>query len=174
MLEEYARLRERRGSARVIQEKTVKNLRGEAEESRQTMENAQLDYCRITQIDLYQHGPAYIPFYREQYRSIANVEIERVRAQLDEQSRRLESAFMNDFVAELNETVMEAQQEIEAINRELKQLPFGNDTYRFVMSEKPDRAVFFRICRRLKEYMDSPEMYMNSLRDDEEMEHDIR
>lgn len=174
MLEEYARLRERRGSARVIQEKNVKNLRGEAEESRQTMENAQLDYCRITQIDLYQHGPAYIPFYREQYRSIANVEIERVRAQLDEQSRRLESAFMNDFVAELNETVMEAQQEIEAINRELKQLPFGNDTYRFVMSEKPDRAVFFRICRRLKDYMDSPEMYMNSLRDDEEMEHDIR
>lgn len=174
MLEEYARLKERRGTVRVIQEKTVKNLRGEVDECKQAMENAQLEYCKITQIDLYQHGPSYIPFYREQYRSIANVEIERVRAQLAEQSRRLESAFMNDFVAELNETVMEAQQEIEAINRELKQLPFGNDTYRFVMSEKSDRAVFFRICRRLKDYMDSPELYMNSMRDDEEMEHDIQ
>lgn len=174
MLEEYARLKEHRGTVRVIQEKTVKNLRGEVDECKQAMENAQLEYCKITQIDLYQHGPSYIPFYREQYRSIANVEIERVRAQLAEQSRRLESAFMNDFVAELNETVMEAQQEIEAINRELKQLPFGNDTYRFVMSEKSDRAVFFRICRRLKDYMDSPELYMNSMRDDEEMEHDIQ
>ncbi len=174
MLEEYAKLQKRQGSTRVIKEKTVKNLRGEADESRKSMEKAQLDYCRITQIDTLQYGPAYIPFYREQYRSIANVKIEQVRAQLEEQSKRLESAFMNDFVAEINETVTEAKLEIEAINQELKQLPFGNDTYRFVMKEKADRTIFFRICRRLKDYMDSPEVYMNSMRDDEEMEHDIQ
>lgn len=174
MLEEYAKLQKRQGSIRVIKEKTVKNLRGEADESKQAMENAQLDYCKITQIDMYQRGPAYIPFYREQYRNIANVKIEQVRTQLEEQSKRLESAFMNDFVAEINETVTEAKLEIEAINQELKQLPFGNDTYRFVMKEKADRAIFFRICRRLKDYMDSSEAYMNSMRDDEEMEHDIR
>ncbi len=174
MLEEYAKLKKRQGSARVIKEKTIKNLRGEVDESRQAMENAQLDYCKITQIDMYQHGPAYIPFYREQYRSIANVKIEQVRTQLEEQSKRLESAFMNDFVAEINETVTEAKLEIEAINQELKQLPFGNDTYRFVMKEKADRSIFFRICRRLKDYMNSPEVYMNFMRDDEEMEHDIQ
>lgn len=174
MLEEYDRLRKRLGSARVIKEKTVKNLRSETDESRQAMENVQIDYCRITQIDMLQRGPAYIPFYRDQYRNIANVKIEQVRAQLEEQSKRLESAFMNDFVAEINETVTEAKLEIEAINQELKQLPFGNDTYRFVMKEKADRAIFFRICRRLKDYMDSPEVYMNSMRDDEEMEHDIQ
>lgn len=174
MLEEYARMQKRQGGTRVIREKTVKNLRGEVEESRQAMENAQLDYCKITQIDLYQRGPAYIPFYREQYRNIANVKIEKVRGQLEEQSKRLESAFMNDFVAEINEMVTEAKLEMEAINQELKRLPFGNDTYRFVMKEKADRAIFFRICRRLKDYMDSPEVYMNSMRDDEEMEHDIQ
>ncbi|MDE7209969.1 MAG: hypothetical protein K2O03_00835, partial [Lachnospiraceae bacterium] len=174
MLEEYDKLQKRQGSTRVMKEKTVKNLRGETDESRQAMENAQLDYCKITQIDMHQRGPAYIPFYREQYRNIANVKIEQVREQLEEQSKRLESAFMNDFVAEINETVTEARMEIEAINQELKQLPFGNDTYRFLMEEKADRAIFFRICRRLKNYMDSPEIYMNSLRDDEEMEHDIQ
>ncbi len=174
MLEEYEKLRKRTGVTRVIRERTVKALVSEVEESRQAMENAQLDYCRIAQIDLYQRGPAYIPFYRDQYRSIANVKIEQVRGQLEEQSRRLESAFMNDFVAEINETVIEAKAEIEAINRELKQLPFGKDTYRFIMKEKADRAVFFRICRRLKDYMDSPEAYMSSMRDDEEMEHDIQ
>lgn len=174
MLEEYTRLQKRQGSTRVIKEKTVKNLRAETDESRQAMESAQLEYCKITQIDLYQRGPAYIPFYREQYRNIANVKIEQVSAQLEEQSKRLESAFMNDFVAEINETVTDAKLEIEAINQELKRLPFGNDTYRFVMKEKADRAIFFRICRRLKDYMDSPEVYMNSMRDDEEMEHDIQ
>ncbi|MCD8045747.1 MAG: AAA family ATPase [Clostridiales bacterium] len=174
MLEEYEKMRKRHDSARVIKEKTVRDLRGDVEKLKQVMENAQLDYCRIAQIDLYRRGPVYIPFYREKYRDIANVKIEQARTHLEEQSKRLESAFMNDFVAEINETVMEAKQEIEAINRELKQLPFGNDTYRFVMKEKADRAVFFRICRRLRDYMDSPEVYMNSMRDDEEMEDDIQ
>lgn len=174
MLEEYEKLKKRQGDVRVIKKNTVERLREKADESRRIMENAQLEYCKITQIDLYQHGSAYIPFYREQYRNIANVKIEQVRTQLEEQSKRLESAFMNDFVAEINETVTEAKLEIEAINQELKRLPFGNDTYRFMMKEKADRAIFFRICRRLKDYMDSPAVYMNSMRDDEEMEHDIQ
>lgn len=174
MLEEYAKLQKRQGGIRVIKEKTIINLRGEVEESKRKMENAQLEYCRIARMDMLQYGPKHIPFYREQYRNIANVKIERVRAQLEEQSKKLESAFMNDFVAEINETVTEAKLEIESINRELKRIPFGNDTYRFVMREKADRAVFFRICRRLRDYMDSPEVYMNSMRDDEEMEHDIQ
>ncbi|MDE6961722.1 MAG: hypothetical protein K2P27_12830, partial [Lachnospiraceae bacterium] len=63
---------------------------------------------------------------------------------------------------------------IAEINRELKQLPFGNDTYKFVMKEKSDRNIFFRICKRLENYMTTPEVYMNSARDDEEMERDIQ
>ena len=81
---------------------------------------------------------------------------------------------MNDFVAEINETIQAARDEIEGINRELKKIPFGNDTYRFIMTEKADRSVFFRICKKLEQYMNSPEVYMNSARDDEEMEHDIQ
>ena len=60
------------------------------------------------------------------------------------------------------------------INAELKKLPFGNDTYKFIKSEKSDRAVFFKIKRKLKDYLDNPENYMNSNRDDEEMEQYIK
>jgi uncharacterized protein YPO0396 len=81
---------------------------------------------------------------------------------------------MNDFVAEINERVREARREIDAINRELRSIPFGRDTYRFVLKEKPDREVFFRICRGLEKYMDNTEYYMSTDRKDEEMEHDIR
>ena len=35
------------------------------------------------------------------------------------------------------------KREMDAINRELRHMPFGNDTYKFVMKEKPDRALFF-------------------------------
>ena len=174
MLEEYAKFRNRLGTVKVIKENTVTRLRSDLDTSKKKMEDAQLAYCQITKIDMEQRGPAYIPFYREQYRNLANVKIEQVRNQLEEQSKRLESAFMNDFVAEINETIIEAKGQIDDINRELKQLPFGNDTYRFVMKEKAERKTFFQICRRLGDYMDSPELYMNSLRDNEEMERDIQ
>lgn len=174
MMEEYEKLSKRQGAVRVIKQKTINNLRGEVEEARRQLENAQFEYCKMAEIDISKRGVAYIPFFREQYRNLANVQIEEARIQLDEQAARLESAFMNDFVAEINETVEAAKLEIDSINRELKQLPFGQDTYKFVMSPKADRAVFFRICKKLKNYLNFSEGYMNSAREDEEMEHDIQ
>ena len=174
MLEEYSKLHAKRGEIKVITEKTVQNLKGELEVCIKALENLQLDYCRISEIDINKRGIGYIPFYREEYRNIANVKIEEAHSRLVEQAQKLESAFMNDFVAEINETIGEARREIDAINRELKQIPFGQDTYKFKMEEKPERMLFFRICKKLENYMNSPEIYMNSSRDDEEMERDIQ
>ena len=175
MLEEYERLiKGKPDTWRVITPKTVRNLEGDVKECIRQMEDAQLSYCKLAEIDINKRGVGYIPFYRQEYRNIANIKIEEAHNRLKEQGEKLESAFMNDFVAEINETIREARAEIEEINRELKKIPFGNDTYRFVMDEKPDRSVFFRICKRLEYYLDSPEVYMNSPREDEEMEHDIQ
>ncbi len=174
MLEEYEKMYAKRREVRVITDKTVQNMRAELDVCIKALENAQLEYCKISEIDINKRGVGYISFFREEYRNIANVKIEDAHSRLVEQSRKLESAFMNDFVAEINETIGEAKREIDAINRELKQIPFGQDTYRFKMEEKADRILFFRICKRLENYMNSPEVYMNSNRDDEEMEQDIR
>ncbi|MFR3626442.1 MAG: SbcC/MukB-like Walker B domain-containing protein [Lachnospiraceae bacterium] len=175
MLEEYEKLlKGKTGTWRAITKKTVMNLSTEVDACVKQMESAQIEYCKLAEIDINRRGTGYIPFYRDEYRNIANIKIEEAHNKLEEQGKRLESAFMNDFVAEINETIQAAKNEIEAINRELKKIPFGNDTYRFVMTEKADRSVFFRICKKLEQYMNSPEVYMNSARDDEEMEHDIQ
>jgi hypothetical protein len=174
MLEEYARAYAKRGEICVITSKTVMNLKGELDNCERELETAQWEYCRISEMDINKRGVAYIPFYREEYRNLANVRIEEAHTRLEQQGKKLESAFMNDFVAEINETVAEARREIDSINRELKQIPFGQDTYKFRMEEKPDRMLFFRICKKLENYMNSPEVYMNSARDDEEMERDIQ
>lgn len=175
MMEEYERLvKGKEDTWKAITPKTVRNLEGEVKECIRQMESAQLEYCKLAEIDINRRGVGYIPFYREEYRNIANIKVEEAQNRLKEQGERLESAFMNDFVAEINETIREAKEEIEIVNRELKRIPFGNDTYRFVMGEKADRNVFFRICKKLEQYMDSPEVYMNSARDDEEMERDIQ
>lgn len=175
MLEEYEKLlKGKTGTWRAITKKTVMNLSTEVDACVKQMESAQIEYCKLAEIDINRRGIGYIPFYRDEYRNIANIKIEEAHNKLEEQGKRLESAFMNDFVAEINETIQAAKNEIEAINRELKKIPFGNDTYRFVMTEKADRSVFFRICKKLEQYMNSPEVYMNSARDDEEMEQDIQ
>ena len=175
MLEEYEKLlKGKTGTWRAITKKTVMNLSTEVDACVKQMESAQIEYCKLAEIDINRRGTGYIPIYRDEYRNIANIKIEEAHNKLEEQGKRLESAFMNDFVAEINETIQAARDEIEGINRELKKIPFGNDTYRFIMTEKADRSVFFRICKKLEQYMNSPEVYMNSARDDEEMEHDIQ
>ena len=174
MMEEYERLREKNKTWQVITRKTIQNMEANLNDCIHRLEDSQLEYCRLAEQDINRRGAAYIPYYREEYRSIANVKIEEAHQKLKEQADRLESAFMNDFVAEINESVRDAKTEIDMINRELKQLPFGNDTYRFVMEEKADRAVFFRICKKLESFMDSGEAYMSMGRDDEEMERDIQ
>ncbi len=174
MLEEYNRESARRGTLRVTTQLVIDKSRNMLTEKEHQLEDAQLEYCRLAGIDVGKRGIGYIPWYREEYRNLAHVKVEEAQQKLKAQAERLESAFMNDFVAEIDENVREAKREMDAVNRELRHMPFGKDTYRFVMKEKPDRALFFRISRRLEKYMGSPEVYMNSVRDDEEMEHDIQ
>ena len=174
MLEEYEKLKGKKGTILVLNERSVKNASMDIENCIKELDDLQIEYCRISEIDFSKHGIAYIPYYRMEYRNIANVKIEEAHSRLEKQSKKLESAFMNDFVAEMNEMIAEAKREIYAINKELKEIPFGQDTYKFTMVEKPDRMIFFRICKKLENYMNSPEFYMNSGKEDEEMERDIQ
>ena len=174
MLSEYAKKQEARGEIKLITENKVQKTKEKVDNCIKALENEQWEYCKIAEMDINKRGVGYIPFFREEYRNIANVKIEEAHMRLEEQSKKLESAFMNDFVSEINSKIREARYEIEAINRELKQIPFGQDTYKFRMEEKPERMLFFRICKKLENYMDTPEVYMNSNREDEEMERDIQ
>ncbi len=173
MLAEYDRLRGKSDSCLVIKGKTIQNLAAERDSCIREMENLQMAYARLAEIDLSRRGVSFIPFYRGQLKEISNIKLEEVSDKLAEQAKTLESAFMNDFVAEINEMVSNARAEIDLINRELKHLPFGSDTYRFVMEEKADRKDFFRICRKMEE-MGSSEFYLASSQTDEELEHDIQ
>lgn len=169
---EYARLRKEDGVA--VSYKNLNSVENDMKRACDNMESVQMDYCHIVGLDVTSRGPSFIPFYRSEYKKTANVKIEEAKNQLEKKSKELESAFMIDFVGEINESIQRAEEEMDIINSELKKLPFGNDTYKFIKSEKSDRAVFFKIKRKLKDYLDNPENYMNSNRDDEEMEQYIK
>ncbi|MBQ9067240.1 MAG: hypothetical protein IJ133_06960, partial [Clostridia bacterium] len=91
---------------------------------------------------------------------------------LEHEKRRMEEAFLYDFVAELGEKIREAKQEIQSINEELARTPFGNDTYRFDMKERADRSLFFRILDRTSLQLEDFGQY--DLEEDVGLEEDCR
>ena len=160
-----------------ITEKTVREWASALENAKQVLENAHLTYCRINGTDLQMRGVSYISYYRDQYRNLANVQIEEAKQKLEKQGEKLQSAFVGDFVAEINETIRGAKEEIDKINKELKNRPFGNDVYQFEMKERLDsdgKALFFKICKQMHEYFDNAEYYLNAIKDDESSEQDIK
>ena len=80
MLEEYHRLRAKSDTCMVIKEKTVTNLKAELDNCVREMENFQMGYARIAEIDLNRRGVSFIPFYRSQMKDISNVKLEEASA----------------------------------------------------------------------------------------------
>lgn len=170
----YDKLRDKSSSAHVMTSKNVDNVRAEKDKGIKNLEEEQRKYWHIIGQSDEKYGVGYISFFREQYKDIANVKIDEAKQKLEEQQRVLENAFMVDFVAEINEAIRVAKDEINNINKELKEIPFGKDTYQFKMKEKPDRAVFFNLCKKLDSYMNSIDIYRAMNQNDEEMEYNIR
>ena len=174
-VEMYEQLVRQRGTA--ISRKTVEEWKGKVDDAKENLENAQLAYCKTTGMDLQCRGVSFIGFYREQYRNLANVKIEEAKQKLEKQGKRLQSAFIGDFVAEISEAIEDAKDEIRKLNEELKGRPFGNDIYQFDMRERTDsegKALFFKISQRMHDCLDNTDYYLNSIRDDEDSEQEIR
>ena len=145
MKEEYERACKQRNSLAIISQKYLQNLSNDVENAKRKMEEKQREYNQLSEIELSNYGTEFIPFYRDRYRDVANVKIDEAKNKVEKQSEKLRDVFLHDFVAELNEKIIAAKDEIAAINAELKRIPFGRDIYQFKMEEKPDRAVFYNL-----------------------------
>ena len=124
VVELYDKLRAKSDNARVMTAKNVDNFRVDKENAQKALEEQQRKYWHIMGQSDEKYGIGYIAFFREQLRDIANVKIEAAKQKLEEQQYMLENAFMVDFVAEINEAIREARDEIDEINKALKDIPF--------------------------------------------------
>lgn len=157
MLETYAQMAKQQNSVLVIAEKTVKNAVSDLNDKEKTLENIQLEYNKLAGKDLNERGVAYIWFYREEYRDIANAKLDEAKNKLEDASTKLRNAFLHDFIEELKENIVKAREEIDIINKELKKIPFGIDFYQFKMEERTDRKIFFDICNNLESCTNDPD-----------------
>ncbi len=172
MKEEYEKRRARRGSMPVLTSQDMEAARRRLQDALKEMEDKQLEYLRCAGMEVSMRGPGQIPFFRDKLRDLKNVRIEEARERVNHARASLQSAFLTDFVGAINENITSARRELELLNQELKLLPFGNDVYRFSVTNRADRAVFFRVCDRLRLYLYQPEYYEHAA-EDEEYQHDV-
>ncbi len=174
MKSEYERAVKQRNTFIIISNRHLQNLTNDVDNSKRKMEDKQREYNQLSEIDLSNCGIEFIPFYRDRYRDVANVKIDEAKNKVERQSEKLRDVFLHDFVAELNEKIISAKEEIAAINAELKRIPFGRDIYQFKMEEKSDRAIFFTICKNLELYSESPDLFTERTVSDEKLADDVQ
>lgn len=159
MLDTYKKAVGQKQNCIVLDKKTVDKAESELQRSRDALCKNQIEYNKIAERDLTLIGVEFIPFYREEYRDIANAKLDEAKNKLEEASVKLRNAFLHDFIAELKENIEKAREEIDLINKELKRIPFGMDFYQFKMEERTDRKTFFDICDNLESYIDDPDIF---------------
>ncbi|MBO4319891.1 MAG: hypothetical protein J5857_05425, partial [Treponema sp.] len=174
MKEEYERASKQRNTFIIISNKHLQNLTNDVENTKRKMEDKQREYNLLSEIEASNYGVEFISFYRDRYRDVANVKIDEAKNKVEKQSEKLRDVFLHDFVAELNEKIISAKEEIAVINAELKCIPFGRDIYQFKMEEKSDREVFFTICKNLELYSDSPDLFTERTVSDEKLADDVK
>lgn len=159
MLDAYNKIKEQKNNLIAIDKKTVERAESELLRSKENLTKIQAEYNRISERDLMLTGVEFIPFYREEYRNIANAKLDEAQNKLDQTSKKLRDVFLHDFVAGLKENIDNALEEIDGINEELKKIPFGLDVYRFKMEERADRKIFFDICSNLESFINRPDFF---------------
>lgn len=171
---EYERQFAARKNPIVVGEKHLKQLASDVENAKKNLENVQLEYNKLSDLPLENRGIEFIAFYREQYRTVANVKIDEAKDKLAEQSEKLRDVFLHDFVSELKENIDKAKEEIDAINSELKRIPFGRDIYQFKMIPKSDRQLFFTILDNLSALQGNPDLFSTNSGTDEKVNSDVQ
>lgn len=173
-MEEYDRLIKVKENGIAIAQKTIDNTRGERNDLCKKMEDAQIRYNIFAGKDTEQRGVSYISKFREERNRITNVEAEKVRNKLEEKRKVLENAFVTDFIAQLCDKVKGAEDQIKAINNELKEIPFGQDIYTFKPKERADKSAFFRIKNKIyNSVFGINQGYLDQIAEDSDLKQDI-
>lgn len=149
VINEYERLLKNKSDGVAIKQATIDNIEVELNKAVRDMENVQIYYNNISGHSTEERGIAYISGFREERNQLINVDAEETRNKLEEKQKVLEKAFITDFIAELSEKVDNVKDELDIINKGLKDLPFGSDVYTFEPKERADKSSFFRIKKKI-------------------------
>ncbi|GAW93203.1 ATP-binding protein [Calderihabitans maritimus] len=81
--------------------------------------------------------------YEERHRLLVESHLQEYREEARKAREKAEQAFKEHFVARLRESIELAREEIKELNRALKDLKFGKDSYSFRLSPRPGMREYY-------------------------------
>ena len=88
-------------------------------------------------------GTEAIPKYKEEYHKLVSSEIVKYEGQLEKAKQDCELEFKESFLARLKENIQSAQIEFNSLNKALKGIYYGEDSYKFeIESNKNKRSLY--------------------------------
>lgn len=174
-LSEYEKHLEGHDDGVILSQNTIDKAESDRKRKLEELRGRQQKFCQFAGFDITNCGENAISFYRKYRAELVNVQAEETKQRIEEAKRSLQSAFVNDFVGQIKENIDATTKEIDAINDELKKLPFGNNIYVFSWSKRPDKAAFFRIAEKFDPNNASEQLDLFSSADplDDSTENDI-
>ena len=173
-IEEYERQSKASDGGLAVSQRVIVDNEREMKKAVEDMENSQIQYCVLADISTDERGVSYIAKFRKEREQVVNIDAERVKQELEEKREELESAFITQFVSAICEALDKAENDIKAINKELKTLPFGQDIYSFTWRERKDKDTFFRIKRKIYDNQLNISNSYSQHYDDDELRRDIK
>ncbi len=83
--------------------------------------------------------------FRERYRILTESHLKDYQEKAEDARRQAEQTFQENFVAKLGEYIARAEEDTNELNRALKDMRFGNDTYRFSLTAKSDMRRYYKM-----------------------------
>lgn len=172
-IEEYEKERIEKNTYEVVTERRINDLNNRVSKAILELEDVQREYRKIKSDRIEKVGVSYILEFRKYYKSIENIALEEAKENVIKISKAQQRQFIETFIAKIAEQIKEAKAHLKRENVELKNRPFGNDTYEFVYKERKDKKKFFDISRKLDNYMGT-EAFLSMTNEDDEINVSIR
>ena len=85
--------------------------------------------------------------YARRLEKLAGYEIVQYEESVKDAKEKCEDIFKNDFVSKMKESIEQARYEFEGLRRALKDISYGEDTYKFVLTANRNKESLYRmIC----------------------------
>lgn len=122
----------------------LRGLENKRDESIQQLSDLQTSYCVEYETD-FQKGYACMQEYYDEHHRLNSSEIIKYQDELNQAMANCEQEFRESFLARLKENIETAKREFKELNSALKNIYYGEDSYKFTISKNKNRESLYNM-----------------------------
>lgn len=116
--------------------------KSQADKSFGALKDLREEYNRVNHLSLDSESPDNTPF-ADELAKLEETYLREYQEKISEARQRAERQFREDFISKLRNNIESAQQQLDEINKTLKNIPFGQERYRFKVQPGKGKRKFY-------------------------------